>query len=135
MLVVEVWVNSDIEKVWNCWIDPAHITQWNFASEDWCCPKASNNLCKDGRFSYTMSANDDSFSFDFGGIYEEIVPQKLIHSKLDDGRKVQVEFEAVEGVTKITEKFEPENENPLEMQQAGWQAILNNFKNHIETCL
>ena len=34
--------------------------------------------------------------------------------------------------TIVTEKFEVEENNELEMQQAGWQAILNNFKEYCE---
>jgi hypothetical protein len=33
----------------------------------------------------------------------------------------------------VTEHFEPENQNPLDLQKAGWQAILDNFKQYVET--
>jgi len=38
-------------------------------------------------------------------------------------------------MTKIVETFEAENTNPIEMQQKGWQSILDNFKNYTESGL
>lgn len=32
----------------------------------------------------------------------------------------------------VTETFDAENENPVEMQRGGWQAILDNFKAYAE---
>jgi hypothetical protein len=49
-----------------------------------------------------------------------------------DGRKVKITFENdTEGI-KISESFDPETENSEEMQQKGWQAILDNFKKYVE---
>lgn len=131
-ITVEATVNASVEKVWNCWITPAHIMQWNNASPDWHTPKSENDLREGGKFSATMAAKDGSFSFDFGGIHTEIKPHELIASTLGDGRKMAVRFIAEGGTTKVVESFEPEGENPLEMQQAGWQSILDNFKKHVE---
>jgi hypothetical protein len=36
------------------------------------------------------------------------------------------------GKTKIVVTFDAENENPLDMQKAGWQSILNSFKHYAE---
>jgi len=33
----------------------------------------------------------------------------------------------------VTEYFDPENQNPLEFQKDGWQAILDNFKRYSES--
>ncbi|MFM2048177.1 MAG: hypothetical protein RI955_725 [Bacteroidota bacterium] len=131
-ITVEAIVNASIEKVWNAWITPQHIMQWNNASPDWHCPAAENNLQVGGKFTSTMAAKDGSFSFDFGGTHTEIKRHELIASTMDDGRKMEVRFIADGDKTKVVEAFEPENENPLDMQQAGWQAILDNFKKHVE---
>ena len=39
----------------------------------------------------------------------------------------------MENETEIKISFDAENENSHELQQAGWQAILNNFKSYTET--
>lgn len=125
-------VAADIEKVWECWTDAKHIVNWNAASRDWHCPKAENDLRSNGKFSYTMAARDGSASFDFGGVYTAVEPQVYIAYILDDGREVSVRFEVEKGNVVITEIFEAENQNTLEMQQAGWQAILDTFKKYVE---
>lgn len=51
---------------------------------------------------------------------------------MPDGRKVTTTFEADSGATNVTTVFDAESMNPVEMQQAGWQAILNNFKKYVE---
>lgn len=128
VITVTTTVNAPIEKVWECWVNPVHITGWNFASDDWGCPQASSNLEEGGTFSYIMAAKDGSFSFDFGGTFTKVVPGSEIAYTTGDGRTVSVIFtESQEGVV-ITETFEMEDQNPREMQEAGWQSILNNFK-------
>jgi uncharacterized protein YndB with AHSA1/START domain len=126
-------VNAAVEKVWNCWTEPKHITKWNQASEDWHCPKAENDVRPGGKFSATMAAKDGSFSFDFGGTHDDVEKHKTIASTMGDGRKMTVRFEETNGKTKVTESFEAENMNSLEMQRFGWQAILENFKKHTES--
>lgn len=132
-ITVTAEVNAPAEKVWDCWTKPAHITQWNQASSDWHCPKAENDVRAGGRFSSTMAARDGSFSFDFGGIHDEVIHHKTIASTLDDGRKMQVSFEEKGGKILVTESFEAENINSLELQRDGWQAILNSFKKYTES--
>jgi uncharacterized protein YndB with AHSA1/START domain len=131
-ITVETLVNAPIEKVWKYFTEPAYIKQWNNASDDWHTPKATNNLSIGGRFSYTMAAKDGSFSFDFGGVYDDIQENKYIAYTLGDGRKVDILFLSTGENTKITETFEAEEQNPIERQQGGWQAILNNFKKLVE---
>jgi uncharacterized protein YndB with AHSA1/START domain len=133
MITVQSIISAPMEIVWNCWTDPLHITKWNNASEDWHTPYAENDLKVGGKFKYTMAAKDGSMSFDFEGEYTNVENQRLIKYIMPDGRKVEVAFEKVEVGIKITEKFDPENENPEEMQQKGWQAILDNFKKHVES--
>jgi hypothetical protein len=38
-----------------------------------------------------------------------------------------------EGQVMVIESFEAETENTEELQQMGWQAILNNFKKYTES--
>jgi len=49
-----------------------------------------------------------------------------------DGRKVEISFAATENGVEVTESFDPETQNPEEMQRGGWQAILDNFKSYVE---
>ena len=51
---------------------------------------------------------------------------------MDDGRKVKINFTSLGDTTKVVESFDAEDENPVEMQQGGWQSILDNFKNYTE---
>lgn len=131
-LTVQVSIDATLETVWNKWNDPNEITKWYNASEDWHTPKAENDLKVGGKFNYRMEAKDGSFGFDFWGTYTEIMPQQRIEISLGDDRKVSVTFESLNGKTIVTEKFDPESVNPKELQSQGWQAILNNFKKHVE---
>ena len=135
-ITVEVLVEASLDQVWNYWTLPEHITEWNFASEDWYCPEAINNLFKGGHFVYTMAAKDGSLSFGFAGTYIEIDEGSYIVNQLDDGRMMKVIFEKVGlGQTKVIETFDAENENSLDLQKKGWHAILNNFKKVVESKL
>lgn len=133
-LTVTTEINKPIREVWNYFNNPEHITQWNFAHESWECPSAKNNLTIDGKLEVRMQAKDGSFGFDFVGIYDEVIENDLIRYHMEDGRKVEILFEQLSAdKTKVTENFDPENENPLEMQHQGWQAILDNFKKYSES--
>lgn len=131
-ITIQETIQSPVEKVWKHWNDPASVQMWNHASDDWECPHAENDLRIGGKFIYTMSAKDKSFSFDFGGVYTNIEENKLIEYTIGDGRKVEVTFEDMGDATKVVTVFDPENQNPIEMQRGGWQAILTNFKNYVE---
>lgn len=132
MITVEALINAPIEKVWEFWTKPEHIMVWNAASDDWHTPSATNDLRTGGKFTSRMEAKDGSFGFDFEGIYDEVINLELIKYGMADGRKVQVNFIKDGNNTKIIEKFDPESVNPIDMQKAGWQAILNNFKKYTE---
>ena len=132
-ITVEVAVNAPIEKVWDKLNNPRDIEQWNQASQDWHCLNASNNLEVGGKLKSTMAAKDGSFSFDFEGIYDEIIPQKLIKYHMEDGRTVEISFKEENNQVVVTETFDAETQNSEEMQKQGWQTILNSFKNHVET--
>jgi uncharacterized protein YndB with AHSA1/START domain len=132
-ITVSAVINAPLEHTWNAWTHPEHITQWNFASEDWSCPSATNDLRNGGTFSYQMAAKDGSMGFDYGGAYTDVQPLERIKYELGDGRKVTVTFEAVSSrETRVTEIFDPENTHPHDMQRDGWQAILESFKRHAE---
>lgn len=126
-------VDAPLEKVWECWTKPEHIMQWNFASVDWHCPTVENDLRKDGKFCYTMSSKDGKMSFGFEGIYLLVKELEQIHYQIADGRNVQVSFTKTSEGVKVTETFEAENIHSVELQRAGWQSILDNFKNHTES--
>lgn len=132
-ITVSAEINAPIEKVWNAWTNPEDIKQWCNASEDWHAPHAENDLKVGGKFSTTMAAKDGSFSFDFAGEYSKVDHHKSIFYFMADGRTVEIEFTVDANKTTIVETFDAESENPVEMQQEGWQAILNNFKKHVES--
>ena len=131
-ITIEAIVNAPIDKVWKYWNEPTHITKWCSASPDWHVPAADNDLKAGGKFTTTMAAKDGSMSFDFWGIYDQVKTNELIEYTMGDGRKAKIVFSKSGDTTKVVESFEPESENPREMQQAGWQAILNNFKSYTE---
>ncbi len=132
-ITLRTTINASIQKVWSYFTQPEYIQKWNFAAADWHCPAATIDLRKGGRFSYTMAAKDGTMSFDFNGIYDEVKTNKYLIYTLDDGRKVEVTFLANGEQTEMIEIFEAEISNDLEIQRAGWQAILNNFKSVAET--
>ena len=131
-ITVHTSINASLEEVWRRFTTPEDVEQWNAASEDWHTTSASNDLQVGGKFNYRMEAKDGSFGFDFWGIYDTVIEYKQLDYTLGDGRKVSVGFEFVGIGTKLTETFETEDQNPVEMQQFGWQAILDNFKKHVE---
>ncbi|WP_261134423.1 SRPBCC family protein [Bacillus sp. Marseille-Q3570] len=131
-ITVETTVRTPVEEVWRYWTEPQHITKWSFASDDWHAPNAENDLRTGGKFHTRMEAKDGSFGFDFSGVYDEVKIHELISYTLDDGRKVTISFVPQENETKIIETFEAESDNPIEMQEAGWQAFLDNFKKYSE---
>lgn len=132
-IIVSLNLDENLELVWDFFTKAEHIQNWYFASDDWHCAKAENNLFVGKKFSYRMEAKDGSMGFDFSGVYTEIVPYEKIAYVLDDTRKVEIIFLQKEQSVFIQQRFEPENENTYELQQYGWQSILNNFKNYIAT--
>lgn len=132
-ITVEVKIKAPLAKVWDHWTLPQHICSWCFASEDWHAPKAENDLRTGGKFLTRMEAKDQSFGFDFEGVYTHVENGKCIEYVMGDERKVKIEFVSDGAETIVKEIFDAETENPIEMQKAGWQAILDNFKKHCET--
>ena len=131
-IIIKAIISADKQKVWDYYTQPDHITKWNFADPSWHCPSASNDLKIGGRYVARMEAKDGSFGFDFEAVYSKISMENNFTYGLDK-RNVIVEFKELNKQTEITVSFDPENENPIELQRNGWQAILNNFKNYTET--
>ena len=132
-ITISTVIPADVNQVWECWNTPEHIVNWNFASDDWHCPRSENDLRVGGKFNATMAARDGSMSFDFEGVYDVVEPLTRIEYSLADDRHIVVLFEEVEGGVKVTETFDAETENSIEMQRAGWQSILDNFAKYVSS--
>ena len=131
-ITVSTIVNSDLDTVWDAWNNPQDIKQWNAAQDDWHTTHSTVDLRKGGKFVSRMEAKDGSEGFDFEGTYTEVEPGKVIAYEMSDGREVEVRFvEKSDGIL-VEETFDAEMENPPEMQKEGWQAILDNFRRHVE---
>jgi len=133
VITVENTINAPVEKVWELWTKPNHITKWGAASDDWHTTRAENDLRVGGSFVSRMEAKDGSFGFDFGGIYDAVKTNEYIEYTLGDGREVKIWFTVQGDKTKLVESFEAESQNPIDMQRGGWQAILDNFKKYTES--
>jgi len=131
-ITVRVLIDSPIDRVWKIWTTPEDIVKWNYASEDWHSPQVYNDLRVGGTFNYRMEARDESYGFDFKGVYNKVNINELIEYTIDDRRKVIINFSTLDGKTEIVETFEAENVNSFDMQRDGWQAILDNFKKVVE---
>jgi len=131
-ITVQTTINSTIDKVWKCWNTPSDIEKWNAASDDWHTTKSENDLKVDGKFTYRMEAKDGSFGFDCDGIYTKVIVHELIEYTMADGRQASIVFKVLDNKIEVIETFDAENENPIELQRGGWQAILDNFKKHVE---
>ena len=130
-ITVETKIAAPIEQVWSAWTTPDDIVQWNAASDDWHTTKASVDLREGGAFSSRMEAKDGSMGFDFAGIYTAIVEHGLIEYTFGD-RIARVEFIQNRNEITVRVTFDAEDTHPIEMQRAGWQAILANFARYVE---
>lgn len=131
-ITIQTTVGADNTKAWNYYTTPDHITKWNFASDDWQCPSASNDMQVGGKYTARMEAKDGSFGFDFEATYDAITEGESFTYTMPDGRQVDVSFVGKGEHTEVVITFDPENENPLDMQKDGWQAILNNYKKYVD---
>jgi uncharacterized protein YndB with AHSA1/START domain len=131
-ITVTTVVKAPLDKVWDKWNKPEHITKWAFASDDWEAPSAENDARTGGKFRTRMQSKDGSQGFEFTGIYTNVNGHELIEYNMDDGRHVKVKFEETPAGVKVTETFDPEHENEEEVQRSGWQSILDNFKKYVE---
>lgn len=131
-ITINTRINASVEKVWKHWITPEDIIRWNNASDDWHTPRAENDLREGGTFNFRMEAKDGSMGFDLIGVYDKVIPNKLIEYTLGDRRKVNVVFSILCNETEVIETFEAESTHSIEQQREGWQSILNNFKKYVE---
>ena len=131
-ITVETTVRAPLADVWKAWNSPADIRQWNAASDDWHTTSSSVDLREGGTFTARMEAKDGSVGFDFAGTYTRVVPGKLIEYRMGDDREVEVQFTEKPGGVAVKETFDAESANPAELQRSGWQAILDNFRQHVE---
>lgn len=131
-LTISAHAKAPIDAVWRAWTTPADIMQWNAASDDWHTPYAVADIREGGTFLSRMEARDGSFGFDFEGTYTRVVPPQAIDYVMSDGRRAETTFTAEHGGVTIRTTFDAEAENSAEMQQQGWQAILDRFVRHVE---
>lgn len=132
-ITVETTVHAPAERVWEFFTLPEHIVHWNNASPDWYTPRAENHPHDGGTFNFRMEARDGSMGFDFAGTYTKVKENEYLYYAIGDGRKVSVHLTADGTGTRLTEVFEAESVHPAELQRAGWQAILDNFKTYAES--
>jgi len=132
VVTVSADINASKERVWDAFNQPEHVTKWCFASDDWQAPHATCDLRVGGKFTTRMEAKDGSFGFDFESVYSLVEEHSKIVYSMPDGRRVEITLNTTNNITTITEMFDAETENPVEMQQQGWQMILNNFKKYVE---
>ena len=131
-ITVNASIQAPLTTVWNAWNNPEDIIRWNAADPSWHCPSSENDLKVGGCFKNRMEAKDGSIGFDFSGTYDCVIPHQEIAYTMDDGRKASTLFREENGKTIVSTTFDAENVNDIEMQQQGWQAILNNFVRHVE---
>ena len=132
-ITVTAVLSTDLKTAWDAYTAPEHIVQWNFASDDWHCPRATNDIRVGGTLNSRMEAKDGSMGFDFEAVYSDVIVHEVLGFDFSDGRHIETRFVAENGATRVTTCFDAETQNPLEMQQQGWQAILDNYKRHAET--
>jgi len=130
-ITVQATINADSKKVWDYYTNPKHIIHWNFADPSWHCPSAENDMRIGGIYKARMEAKDGSYGFDFEAVYSSISEGKNFTYEFG-GRTATVQIHDLGKQTEVVVTFDPEKENPIEMQKGGWQAILNSFKNYTE---
>jgi uncharacterized protein YndB with AHSA1/START domain len=131
-ITIDTTIGAPVERVWEAYTTPADITQWNFAADDWCCPSAEADLKVGGAYKARMEAKDGSVGFDFEAVYEEVDPNRALTMAMSDGRKARTTFQPAGEGTRVTTAFDAEDQNSIDMQRDGWQAILNNFRDYLE---
>ena len=129
-ITVEKLIAAPLEQVWQAYVTPEDIMQWNAASDDWHTTSSRVDLRPGGGFSSRMEAKDGSAGFDFADTYTRIEPQRLIEYSLGD-RDVRVEFDEQTTGVNVRVTFDSEPTHSEEQQRDGWQAILDNFARHV----
>jgi uncharacterized protein YndB with AHSA1/START domain len=130
-IAVETTVAAPVAEVWRAYTTPADIMKWNAASDDWHTTAATVDLREGGAFSSRMEAKDGSAGFDFAGSYTTIREHELIEYTFGD-REARVDFVPGAGSVLVRVTFDAETTHSEQQQRDGWQAILDNFKRHVE---
>lgn len=130
MIEITAELTCDIATAWACWTLPEHVTEWNFAGDDWCCPWCENELRVGGRICSRMEARDGSMGFDFGSTYDVVEPNARLRLTMDDGSRWEVLFTSAASGCQVTQRFEPEQQNDPGLQRQGWQMILDRFASY-----
>ncbi|OXE35096.1 MAG: hypothetical protein CGW95_15995 [Phenylobacterium zucineum] len=130
-ITVEKLVRAPLSVVWAAYTTPTDIIAWNAASDDWHTTKSAVDLKVGGIFSSRMEAKDGSFGFDFAGTYTEVEPETRLAYDMGE-RHAEIDFIPTDGGVTVRITFDAETQNPVDMQRAGWQAILDNFARHTE---
>ena len=132
-ITVKTQVDAPLHETWTYYTESEHVINWNFASEDWHCPSAVNDLREGGEFKITMASRDGNMEVDLDGTYDEIRPETHIAYTLDNGRHVTVDFDEQGDSTGVTVTFDPGEKEARDHQQERWQGILDNFKKYVAT--
>ena len=132
-ITVTTLILAEKKKAWEYYTLPEHIVNWNFASDQWHCPKASNDLVVGGKYYTRMEAKFGEIGFDFEGTYTEVLPEEGFTFKLSDEREVSVSFTEKGESTQVRVIFDAETENTFKLQTQGWQTILDQYKKYTES--
>jgi uncharacterized protein YndB with AHSA1/START domain len=116
-LVITRVFDAPVSLVWRAWTDGQHIAKWS-SPRGFTIPHSEGDLRPGGRWRCCMRAPDGKELW-LGGVYREIVPNKLIvmtHAWDEGGRPgpetiVTVRFEDQGAKTKVT------------LQQTGFDSI------------
>jgi uncharacterized protein YndB with AHSA1/START domain len=129
---VSTTVDVPRSETWHYYTEAEHVINWNFASEDWHCPAARNDLREGGTFAITMASKDGNMEVELEGTYEEIKPEQHIAYTLENGNKVTVDFKDQDDGTRVDIRFEPDPDEDHDSQRDQWEGILGNFRQYAE---
>jgi uncharacterized protein YndB with AHSA1/START domain len=127
---VQQTIELNMAQTWELLVVPNHLQNWYFAHESWHVPYATVDLKVGGEFHIQMEAKDQSEGFDFWGTYHTIEPYAFIECVLGDGRYMSIQLRQDRQKTQVIQTFEIEFDNDVALQQAGWQAILDQLKEY-----
>lgn len=133
LLNVSVLINKSLELVWETWNDENQMHNWLFISADYETKNPKVDLRLGGSFSYSMASKVGDFDFEYRATYTEIELFRKIAFTLVDDRKAEVLFSSEAGRTCLQISFESVVEQDNDVQIIGWQTILTNFKNYLES--
>ncbi len=128
-ITVSATINAPLEKVWERYTAPDHITKWNFASADWQCPWAKNDLKVGGKYAARMEAKDGSFGFEFEAIYDVVKVNEELSYTMADGRKATNLFKANGAQTSLKRPSTLSQKTPPKCRKADGRRFSTISKN------